>query len=42
MYGNLVVGFDGAASVSVDGATPDFIKKDYRAVMKAIDKKQGK
>ena len=29
-------------TVSVDGATPDFLKKDYRAVMKAIDKKQGK
>ena len=28
--------------VSVDGQTPDFLKKDYRAVMKAIDKKQGK
>ena len=29
-------------SVSVEGQTPDFLKKDYRAVMKAIDKKQGK
>jgi hypothetical protein len=28
--------------VSVDGQTPDFLKKDYRAVMKAIDKKQGR
>ena len=28
--------------VSVDGQTPDFLKKDYRAVMNAIDKKQGK
>ena len=28
--------------VSVDGQTPDFLKKDYRAVMKAVDKKQGK
>ena len=28
--------------VSVEGQTPDFLKKDYRAVMKAIDKKQGK
>ena len=28
--------------VSVDGQTPDFLKKDYRAVMKAIDKKNGK
>tara|TARA_Y100000593_G_scaffold53145_1_gene99578 strand:+ start:142 stop:549 length:408 start_codon:yes stop_codon:yes gene_type:complete len=30
------------APVSVDGQQPDFLKKDYRAVMKAIDKKQGK
>ena len=29
-------------SVSVEGQSPDFLKKDYRAVMKAIDKKQGK
>ena len=29
-------------TISVDGQTPDFLKKDYRAVMKAIDKKQGK
>ena len=28
--------------VSVDGKTPDFLKKDYRKVMNAIDKKQGK
>ena len=28
--------------VSVEGQTPDFLKKDYRAVMKAIDKQQGK
>ena len=28
--------------VSVDGQTPDFLKKDYRKVMNAIDKKQGK
>ena len=27
-------------SVSVEGQSPDFLKKDYRAVMKAIDKKQ--
>ena len=38
---------DGDASnvnknVSVDGQTPDFLQKDYRKVMKAIDKKQGK
>ena len=28
--------------VSVDGQTADFLKKDYRAVMKAIEKKKGK
>mgnify|MGYP000442046759 CR=1 FL=1 len=28
--------------VSVDGQTADFLQKDYRAVMKAIDKKKGK
>jgi len=28
--------------VAVDGQTPDFLKKDYREVMAAIDKKQGK
>ena len=26
--------------VTVDGHQPDFLKKDYRAVMKAIDKKK--
>tara|TARA_Y100001963_G_C6584738_1_gene355157 strand:- start:28 stop:438 length:411 start_codon:yes stop_codon:yes gene_type:complete len=33
-----------AASMGVNPDTPgmDFLKKDYRAVMKAIDKKQGK
>ena len=30
------------ANVAVDGQTPDFLKKDYRGLMKAIDKKQGK
>tara|TARA_R100000805_G_scaffold18876_1_gene25609 strand:+ start:1714 stop:2103 length:390 start_codon:yes stop_codon:yes gene_type:complete len=30
------------APISVDGQTPDFLKKDYRKLMKAIDKKQGK
>jgi hypothetical protein len=30
------------SDVVVDGQTPDFLQKDYRAVMKAIDKKQGK
>ena len=28
--------------VTVDGQTADFLTKDYRKVMKAIDKKQGK
>ena len=28
------------APVVVDGKQPDFLKKDYRAVMKAIDKKK--
>ena len=27
--------------VSVDGQTPDFLTKDYRKVMKAVDKKKG-
>ena len=27
-------------SVSVDGQSPDFLKKDYRALMKAVDKKE--
>ena len=30
------------APITVDGQTPDFLKKDYRKLMKAIDKKQGK
>ena len=30
------------APVIVDGQQPDFLKKDYRAVMKALDKKKGK
>ena len=29
-------------TISVDGQTPDFLKKDYRELMKAVDKKQGK
>ena len=29
-------------TVSVNGQTPDFLKKDYRALMKAVDKKKGK
>lgn len=30
------------APVSVDGQTADFLTKDYRSLMKAVDKKQGK
>ena len=30
------------APVVVDGQQPDFLKKDYKAVMKAIDKKKAK
>ena len=30
------------APVVVDGQQPDFLKKDYRELMKAVDKKQGK
>jgi hypothetical protein len=30
------------APVTVDGQTPDFLKKDYRSLMKAVDKKQGR
>ena len=33
---------NGTQAVSVDGQQPDFLKKDYRALMKAVDKKQGK
>ena len=29
-------------TISVSGQTPDFLKKDYRKLMKAVDKKQGK
>jgi hypothetical protein len=28
-------------TLAVEGQTPDFLKKDYRAVMKAMDKKKG-
>tara|TARA_Y100000034_G_scaffold84433_1_gene101048 strand:- start:1389 stop:1766 length:378 start_codon:yes stop_codon:yes gene_type:complete len=28
--------------ISVEGQQPDFLKKDYRAIMDAVDKKQGK
>ena len=30
------------SGVVVDGKTPDFLKKDYRELMNAVDKKQGK
>jgi hypothetical protein len=30
------------SGVVVDGQQPDFLKKDYRDLMKAVDKKQGK
>ena len=29
------------APVTVDGQTADFLKKDYRELMKAVDKKQA-
>ena len=29
-------------TVTVDGQQPDFLKKDYRKLMDAVDKKQGK
>jgi len=31
-----------STTISVNGQTPNFLKKDYRAVMKAVDKKQKK
>ena len=40
-YGDMMNG-NTNAPVSVDGQTPDFLTKDYRKVMKAIDKKNGK
>ena len=39
-YGDMMSGNTG--QISVDGKTPDFLKKDYRGLMKAMDKKQGK
>ena len=39
-YGDMMTGNN--TTIAVDGQTPDFLKKDYRKVMKAIDKKQGK
>ena len=38
-YGDMM---NGAQPLAVDGQTADFLKKDYRGLMKAIDKKQGK
>ena len=32
----------GNNNISVAGQTPEFLKKDYRKLMKAVDKKQGK
>jgi len=40
-YGDMMNG-NSNTSVSVDGQQPDFLKKDYRSLMKAVDKKQGK
>ena len=39
-YGDLMNNNNNA--VAVDGKQPDFLKKDYRKLMKAVDKKQGK
>ena len=39
-YGDMMGG--GNNNISVAGQTPEFLKKDYRKVMKAIDNKQGK
>ena len=43
-YKDLMNGEGGNSNsgVVVDGQTPDFLKKDYRAIMDAVDKKQGK
>ena len=38
-YGDMMTGNN--TTIAVDGQTPDFLKKDYRKVMKAIDKKKG-
>jgi|TARA_B100000287_G_scaffold99898_1_gene91985 hypothetical protein len=37
-YGDMM---NNNSDVSVDGQTADFLTKDYRSVMKAIDKKKG-
>ena len=40
-YGDMMNG-NSNAPVTVDGQSADFLQKDYRGLMKAIDKKQGK
>ena len=40
-YGDMMNG-NSNTSVSVDGQQPDFLKRDYSKLMKAMDKKQGK
>ena len=40
-YGNMMDG-NPSTPVTVDGQSADFLQKDYRGLMKAIDKKQGK
>ena len=40
-YGDMM-NSDSNVPVTVAGQTPDFLKKDYRKLMKAVDKKQGK
>ena len=40
-YGEMMNGDNSKPNVVVDGQTPDFLKKDYRKVMKAIDEKKG-
>ena len=37
-----LMGDNSNSNVTVDGKQPDFLKKDYRELMKAVDKKQGK
>jgi hypothetical protein len=39
-YGDMIN--NQSPTISVNGQTPDFLKKDYRELMKAVDKKQGK
>ena len=40
-YGDMMNSNSNTA-VTVDGQTADFLKKDYRELMTAVDKKQGK